>query len=198
MVKLKREEEVIMTEKKVVKKVVEKKEPVKKVVKATVKEVAAAPEVKETVVKAPEPVKEKEVPVKKTSVNVSEEVFVQFGNSEVLTKDIVEKVKDKGVPVICCGEPMQELKAGVTDAAVEKHVPVYTIEGSHVHVVVGETKHPMLEEHFIEWITLNTNQGIYRKQLNPGQEPIADFCLCDGEQVEEVYAYCNLHGLWKC
>ena len=56
---------------------------------------------------------------------------------------------------------MQELKAGVTDAAVEKHVPVYTIEGSHVHVVVGETKHPMIEEHFIEWITLNTNQGIY-------------------------------------
>ena len=77
-----------MTEKKVVKKVVEKKEPVKKVAKATVKEVVAAPEVKETVVKAPEPVKEK------ASVNVSEEVFVQFGNSEVLTKDIVEKVKD--------------------------------------------------------------------------------------------------------
>ena len=100
--------------------------------------------------------------------------------------NIVEKVKDKGVPVICCGEPMQELKAGVTDAAVEKHVPVYTIEGSHVHVVVGETKHPMLEEHFIEWITLNTNQGIYRKQLNPGQEPVADFCLCDGEQNEQV------------
>lgn len=94
MVKLKREEEVIMTEKKVVKKVVEKKEPVKKVAKATVKEVVAAPEVKETVVKAPEPVKEKAAPVKKASVNVSEEVFVQFGNSEVLTKDIVEKVKD--------------------------------------------------------------------------------------------------------
>ena len=67
--------------------------------------------------------------------------------------NIVEKVKDKGVPVICCGEPMQELKAGVTDAAVEKHVPVYTVEGNHVHVVVGETKHPMLEEDFIEWIT---------------------------------------------
>ena len=50
------------------------------------------------------------------------------------------------------------------------------MEGSHVHVVVGQTKHPMLEEHFIEWITLNTNQGIYRKQLNPGQEPAADFC----------------------
>ena len=62
----------------------------------------------------------------------------------------------------------------------------------------GETKHSMPEEHFIEWITLNPNQGIYRKQLNPGQEPATDFCLCDGEQVEEVYAYCNLHGLWKC
>ena len=68
---------------------------------------------------------------------------------------------------------------------VEKHVPVYTVEGSHVHVVVGETKHPMLEEHFIEWVTLNTNQGIYRKQLNPGQEPVSDFCLCDGEYDEE-------------
>ena len=101
-------------------------------------------------------------------------------------ENIIEMVKDKGVPVICCGEPMQELK------------PVYTVEGSHGHVVVGETKHPMLEEHFIEWITLSTNQGIYRKQLNPGQEPVADFCLCDGELVEEVYAYCNLHGLWKC
>ena len=55
-----------------------------------------------------------------------------------------------------------------------------------------------LKNTFIEWITLNTNQGVYRKQLNPGQEPVADFCLCDGEQVEEVYAYCNLHGLWKC
>ena len=93
---------------------------------------------------------------------------------------------------------MQELKAGVTDAAVEKHIPVYTVEGNHVHVVVGETIHPMLEEHFIEWITLNTSQGIYRKHLIPGQDPIADFRLCDGEKVEEVYAYCNLHGLWKC
>ena len=91
---------------------------------------------------------------------------------------------------------MHELKAGVTDAAVEKHVPVYTVDGNRVHVVVGETKHPMLEEHFIEWITLNINQGIYRKQLKPGQEPAADFSLCDGEHVEEVYAYCNLHGLW--
>ena len=99
--------------------------------------------------------------------------------------NIIEMVKDQGVPVMCCGEAMHELKAGVTDAAVEKHVPVYTVDKQHVHVVVGETKHPMLDNHFIEWITLNTNQGIYRKQLIPGQEPIADFCLCDGEYVED-------------
>ena len=82
--------------------------------------------------------------------------------------NIIEMVKDQGVPVMCCGEAMHELKAGVTDAAVEKHVPVYTVDKHHVHVVVGETKHPMLDNHFIEWITLNTNQGIYRKQLIPG------------------------------
>ena len=55
-------------------------------------------------------------------------------------ENIIEMIKDKGVPVICCGEPMQELKAGVTDAAVEKHVPVYTVEGSHVHVVSRRDK----------------------------------------------------------
>ena len=111
--------------------------------------------------------------------------------------NIIEKINDTGVPVICCGEEMAELKAGVTDAAVEKHVPVYTVDGNKVNVVVGEVSHPMLEEHFIEWITLNTNKGIYRKKLNPGDEPKAGFCLTEGEAVEEVYAYCNLHGLWK-
>ena len=111
--------------------------------------------------------------------------------------NIIEKINDTGVPVICCGEEMAELKAGVTDAAVEKHVPVYTVDGNKVNVVVGEVSHPMLEEHFIEWITLNTNKGVYRKKLNPGDEPKAAFCLTEGEAVEEVYAYCNLHGLWK-
>ena len=81
--------------------------------------------------------------------------------------NIVEKVKDKGVPVICCGEPMQELKAGVTDAAVEKHVPVYTIEGSHVHVVVGETKHPMLEEHFIDRKSTRLNSSHITRSRMP-------------------------------
>lgn len=62
--------------------------------------------------------------------------------------NIIEKITDKGVPVMCCGEPMKELIAGKTDAAVEKHVPVYTVAGNHVHVAVGETEHPMIEAHY--------------------------------------------------
>ena len=79
--------------------------------------------------------------------------------------NIVEKVKDKGVPVICCGEPMQELKSRSDRCCCREACTCIYDRSSHVHVVVGETKHPMLEEHFIEWITLNTNQGIYRKQF---------------------------------
>ena len=96
------------------------------------------------------------------------------------------------------GAKIEELVSRSVEAATEKHIPVVSVNNNKVSVVVGEVEHPMAAEHFIEWITLNTNQGVYRKQLNPGQEPVADFCLCDGEQVEEVYAYCNLHGLWKC
>ena len=82
--------------------------------------------------------------------------------------NIIEMVKDKGVPVICCGEAMHELKAGVTDAAVEKHVPVYTWTKQHVHVVVGETKHPMLEEHFIEVDYIKYKSGYLQKAANSG------------------------------
>ena len=71
------------------------------------------------------------------------------------------------------------------------------IDGNIVTVTVGSVEHPMLPEHFIEWISIQTKQGNQRKVLNPGQEPVACFCLCEGDEVEAVYAYCNLHGLWK-
>lgn len=111
--------------------------------------------------------------------------------------NIITMVKDKGVPVMCCGQKMTELVAGTTDAAVEKHVPVVKVSGGDVSVSVGEVAHPMLEEHFIEWISLETNQGVQRKKLMPGADPVVNFSLSDGETVEAVYAYCNLHGLWK-
>lgn len=110
---------------------------------------------------------------------------------------MVALVKESGVPVMCCGQKMTEIIPGTTDAAVEKHVPVYTVENNIVHVKVGEVEHPMTPEHFIEWVFIQTNQGNQRKALKPGDQPEICFALCDGDEVEAVYAYCNLHGLWK-
>ena len=110
---------------------------------------------------------------------------------------MVALVKESGVPVMCCGQKMTEIIPGTTDAAVEKHVPVYTVENNIVHVKVGEVEHPMTREHFIEWVSIQTNQGNQRKALKPGDQPEICFALCDGDEVEAVYAYCNLHGLWK-
>lgn len=111
--------------------------------------------------------------------------------------NIVELVKDQGVSVMCCGQKMVALIPGTTDAAVEKHVPVYQVENNQVSVTVGAVEHPMTEAHFIEWIAVQTTQGIHRKMLRPDEKPQACFALCEGETVEAVYAYCNLHGLWK-
>ena len=111
--------------------------------------------------------------------------------------NIIEKVKDAGVPVMCCGQKMTELVPGSTDAAQEKHVPVYQVEGGKVIVTVGSVEHPMLPEHYIEWVSLQTKQGSQRKSLQPGQVPQVSFALCEGDEVEAVYAYCNLHSLWK-
>ncbi|MBQ1705802.1 MAG: desulfoferrodoxin [Clostridia bacterium] len=111
--------------------------------------------------------------------------------------NIITKIKDAGVPVMCCGQKMTELVPGTTDAAVEKHVPVFTVAGDTVTVAVGAAAHPMLDVHYIEWIVLQTRLGTQMKRLVPGQEPKACFRLCEGDAVEAVYAYCNLHGLWK-
>ena len=110
---------------------------------------------------------------------------------------MIAVVKETGVPVYCCGEPMQEVVPNTVDAAQEKHVPVYEVSGNTVHVKVGSVTHPMLQEHYIEWIALQTKQGNQRKQLKPGDAPEACFAICDGDEVEAVYEYCNLHGLWK-
>ena len=111
--------------------------------------------------------------------------------------NMIAMVKKSGVPVMCCGQKMTELEPGTTDAAVEKHVPVFEIKDNKVFVTVGSVEHPMLDEHFIEWIAVQTTAGNQRKALKPGDKPQACFALCDGEEVEAVYAYCNLHSLWK-
>ena len=111
--------------------------------------------------------------------------------------NIVEKIRDRGVPVMCCGQPMTELVPGTTDGAAENHVLAVTVDGNKVSVAVGSVEHPMLEEHYIEWIAVETANGVQRKALKPGEKPAAEFVLADGESVTAVYEYCNLHGLWK-
>jgi superoxide reductase len=109
---------------------------------------------------------------------------------------IIAIVNDTKVPTICCGEAMEELIPGTTDAAVEKHVPVITKNGNIIEVKVGSVEHPMAPEHYIEWIALRTKQGNQRKILKPGDAPLATFALVDGDEVIEAFAYCNLHSLW--
>ncbi len=91
----------------------------------------------------------------------------------------------------------RELIAGEKDAAKEKHVPVYAVKCGKVRVSVGEIGHPMTAEHYITLVAVETNQGYQVKELTPDSVPEAVFSLSAGEKVEAVYAYCNLHGLWK-
>ena len=109
---------------------------------------------------------------------------------------IIAIVNDTKVPTICCGEAMEQIIPGTTDAAVEKHVPVITKNGNIIEVKVGSVEHPMAPEHYIEWIALRTKQGNQRKILKPGDAPVATFALVDGDEVIEAFAYCNLHSLW--
>ena len=111
--------------------------------------------------------------------------------------NIVTFLHAAGVPVMCCGQKMTELVPGTTDAALEKHVPAVEVKGGKVYVQVGAVEHPMLPEHYIQWIALETNLGSQIRYLQPGQAPKAEFLLVEGEELVAVYEYCNLHGLWK-
>jgi len=91
---------------------------------------------------------------------------------------------------------MTELVPNTTEASQEKHVPVVVVEGDKVTVTVGSVDHPMLPEHFIQWVYLDTDQGLQAVYLAPGEKPQAVFCL-NGAKPVAAYEYCNLHGLWK-
>ena len=110
--------------------------------------------------------------------------------------NIVGMVNNNGVPVVCCGEKMKELIPNSSGASEEKHIPVVKINGNQVDVEIGAAAHPMLDEHNIAWVYLLTEKGGQRKRLSPGQEAKVSFAVVDDKPVA-VYAYCNLHGLWK-
>lgn len=110
--------------------------------------------------------------------------------------NIVGMIHDAGVPMMCCGQKMTKMEPGTVEASVEKHLPVVAVEGNTVKVVVGSVAHPMQEEHSILWVYLQTDRGGQRKCLKVGAEPVVTFALAE-EKPLAVYAYCNLHGLWK-
>lgn len=111
--------------------------------------------------------------------------------------NLVNLMIEGGGTLVCCGKEMKELVPNTVDAAVEKHVPVVEIEGNKVTVKIGSVTHPMTEEHYIQWIYLETKEGVQAKCLQPGEEPKAVFVLNEGNEVVSAYEYCNLHGLWK-
>jgi superoxide reductase len=109
--------------------------------------------------------------------------------------NLVSFIHNTGMPLMCCGTKMAELTPNTSDGAVEKHVPVAKRDDCMLSVTVGSVPHPMTEEHYIAWIIAADSDRTQRVTLSSGQEPTADFCLC--EDPVKVYAYCNLHGLWE-
>ena len=110
--------------------------------------------------------------------------------------NVVGMIHSSGVTPVCCGQKMTELQAGVVEASREKHIPEVSVKDGTVEVVVGSVLHPMAQEHSILWVYLETDKGGQRKNLEIGSEPKVVFALADEKPVA-VYAYCNLHGLWK-
>jgi superoxide reductase len=109
--------------------------------------------------------------------------------------NIIQKIVDSKVPVVCCGEPMEELIPNTVDASTEKHVPVVTrLDECTIKVSVGSVPHPMTEEHHISFIYVETENGGIR--INLKDKPEAVICTCNSKPIA-VYEYCNLHGLWK-
>ena len=109
--------------------------------------------------------------------------------------NVIVKVVDSGVPVVCCGEKMSELVPNTVDASNEKHVPVVTrLDNNTIKVEVGSVAHPMTEEHHIAFIYVETEDGGIKVDLK--DKPEAVIALGTSKAIA-VYEYCNLHGLWK-
>lgn len=109
--------------------------------------------------------------------------------------NVIVKMVDSGVPVVCCGEKMAELTPNTVEASVEKHLPVITmLDECTMKVEVGSAPHPMTPEHHISFIYVETENGGMRIDLTDKPETV--LCVCTAKPIA-VYEYCNLHGLWK-
>lgn len=111
-------------------------------------------------------------------------------------KNIVEMLTSTGEEIKCGDKPMHELLPNSTNAAQEKHIPKVSVQDNCVKVDVGSVSHPMEDEHSIRWVHIVTDKGVQRKYLQSNTNPVVEFSLSSDEKLQEVYAYCNLHGLW--
>ena len=111
--------------------------------------------------------------------------------------NIVGMIHASGVPIVCCGKPMKELVPNTVEASAEKHLPVVEVNNNLVKVNIGSAPHPMVQEHHIAWVYLETINGGQRKCLKVDSQPEITFALTDDDKPVAAYAYCNLHGLWK-
>jgi len=110
--------------------------------------------------------------------------------------NIVGIVQDEGVPLVCCGEKMELLVPNTIEASAGKHIPDVCVSGDTIAVSVGSAPHPMEDAHHIKFVYVETENGGQRKCLKVGAEPTLSFSFIDDKPVA-VFAYCNLHGLWK-
>lgn len=98
--------------------------------------------------------------------------------------------------LVCCGTEMTLLKPKTEDVGNEKHLPVIEkIADNKIKVKVGSVTHPMLEDHWIQWIFIENGDRYLTKTFNPGDEPVAEFYV-DLSKPVKVYEFCNIHGLW--
>lgn len=109
--------------------------------------------------------------------------------------NIVEVTHTSSGTLVCCGKPMELLEEKTQDQGLEKHVPIVEKTETGIKVKVGSVEHPMLEDHYIEWIEVIDGDKVYRKHLKPGDNPEAEFCVKSEDII--VREYCNLHGLWR-
>lgn len=111
--------------------------------------------------------------------------------------NVVVKIVDSGVGVICCGKEMKELVPSTVDGFSEKHLPVVEhLDECTIKVKIGAVPHPMTHDHHILFVCLETEHGFQIRYLKPGEPAEAVFCGCKDKPLA-VYAYCNIHGLWK-
>jgi superoxide reductase len=80
----------------------------------------------------------------------------------------------------------------------DRHVPwVEELEDGYRVTVGKPSLHPMDEVHYIESIELFVDgKSVGKQELNPGDQPIAEFKVSKGKQVF-ARELCNLHGLWQ-